>query len=460
MEREGTPGAREGATIAPRRRRFRQFRPFPRPHVGHHLPRELRASRVGRLAATFADGLRDPRFEALLSRIDAAPVLGGNEVFPFFSGDDAFAAMCEAVGGARHEVLLESYIFKNDATGRRFLEVLAAAAARGATVRVLTDAVGSFSTGAGFWREMERRGIAVRIFHPLISELWYQPFRDHRKILVVDRRVGFTGGMNIGAEYGSIPSSGKRRRRLTRRRAGAPAAPPPPEGSITWRDTHLRVIGPTAWEMATVFEEGWLRAGGRRLELEPLPAAAAEAPGARILVLDARHRRGYRETAAAMAALLGAARRSVWVSNAYFAPGHQAIRLLCETARRGIDVRLLLQGKTDSAVVRHAGHGNFDRLLACGVRIFEYQGSILHAKCMVADEHASVVGSTNLDFRSFVFNAECNLVVLDADLGRRMAEAFRRDLEQSTEVDPAAWHRRGLAHKLGDRAARLLSPVL
>ncbi|HSC20329.1 MAG TPA: phospholipase D-like domain-containing protein [Solirubrobacterales bacterium] len=437
----------------PRRRRFRAFRPFPRPHVGRRLPRELRAKRVGRLAGSFPEGLRDPQFEVLLRRIDGAPVLGGNRTFVFFNGEDAFAAMCEAVAKAEREVLLESYIFKDDETGRRFFEALAAAAARGVSVSLLADAVGSFSTGAGFWREMERRGIKVRIFNPLFAQLWYQPFRDHRKILVVDRRVGFTGGMNIGAEYGSI---GHRPRRRSQSAADIAASGPP----TTWRDTHVRVVGPTAWEMVTVFEEGWLRAGGRKLGLEPLPAEAAEAPGARILVLDARHRRGYRETAAAMAAVLGAARRTVWVSNAYFAPGPQAIRLFAQTARRGVDVRLLLQGKSDSPLVRHAGHGNFSELLRSGVRIFEYQPSVLHAKCMVADEFASVVGSTNLDFRSFVFNAECNLLVLDDDLGRRMADQFRRDSEQAVEVLPAEWERRGLGHKLGDRLAHLLSPVL
>jgi len=236
--------------------------------------------------------------------------------------------------------------------------------------------------------------------------------------------------MNIGAEYGSI---WHRPRRRSRSAADIAASGP----STTWRDTHVRVTGPTAWEMATVFEEGWLRAGGRKIGLEPLPAEAAEAPGARILVLDARHRRCYRETAAAMAAVFGAARRTVWVSNAYFAPGPQAIRLFAQTARRGVDVRLLLQGKSDSPLVRHAGHGNFSELLRSGVRIFEYQRSVLHAKCMVADEFASVVGSTNLDFRSFVFNAECNLLVLDGDLGRRMADQFRRDAEQAVEIDPA-----------------------
>jgi len=217
LETERTAAPPSDHRARPRRRRFRAFRPFPRPHVGRRLPRELRAKQVGRLAGSFAEGLRDPQFEILLRRIDGAPVLGGNRVFVFFNGEDAFAAMCEAVAAAEREVLLESYIFKDDETGRRFFETLAAAAARGVSVRLLTDGVGSFSTAAGFWREMERRGIKVRIFHPLVSQLWYQPFRDHRKILVVDRRVGFTGGMNIGAEYGSI---GHRPRRAPRRSAG------------------------------------------------------------------------------------------------------------------------------------------------------------------------------------------------------------------------------------------------
>src|SRR6185295_6630723 len=321
--------------------RFRRFRAVLRPAPGRKLPRELRVDRVGRLAAALAGGLEDPGFEILLRRIDGGPFLGGNQVEIYFEGRTAFAAMREAALAAQREILLESYIFKDDATGHLFLDGAKAAAARGIRVRVLADAMGSFATRAGFWREMESHGIEVHLFHPVFKQLWYQPFRDHRKILLVDREVAFTGGMNIGEEYGS----------------------PSPRPGQLWRDTHVRVIGPAAWEMTVVFSEGWKRAGGEPFELEPLPAGAADASGSRILVLDSRPHRGQAESAAALAAIAAACRQRLWITNAYFAPGRQAVRILEEAAARGVDVRLLLPGKTDVPVVRRAAHGYYGALL-------------------------------------------------------------------------------------------------
>jgi cardiolipin synthase A/B len=418
--------------------RFRRFRPILRPALGRKLPPELRVGMVGRLAEALPQGLADPGFEILLRRIEGGPVLGGNEVEIFFDGRTAFAAMRQAGLTAQREILLESYIFKDDATGRLFLEEMKAAAARGLAVRVLADALGSFSTHTEFWEEMKRHGIEVRLFHPLFEHLWYQPFRDHRKILVVDREVAFTGGMNIGEEYGS----------------------PNPRPGQTWRDTHVRVVGPAAWEMAVVFSEGWRHAGGEPFEIDRLPAGAAEAPGPRVLVLDSRPHRGQAESAAVLAAIAAACRERLWITNAYFAPGRRAIRILEETARRGVDVRLLLPGQTDVPIIRRAGHGYYGALLEGGVRIFEYQEAILHSKTLVADGLVSVVGSTNLDFRSFVFNAECDLVILCPITAATLERAFLEDLTKSTEVRPVDWHRRPLTRKLGDRAARWLSPVL
>lgn len=422
-------------------RRFRRFQPILRPQLGRQLPRELRGRNVVRLAQALPEGLRDPGFEILLRRIDGAPLLGGNEIKVYVRGEDAFAAMREAVGSARREILLESYIYKDDSTGRAFLDDLAAAAARGVRVKVLADALGSFSTSRAFWREMELCGIESRLYNPLFKKLWYQPFRDHRKVLVVDGRIAFTGGMNIGEEYGSTSGF------LTH-----PGA--------TWRDTHLRVIGPTAWEMAIVFAEGWTEAEGSPLDLPDLDAEKAEAPGSRILVLDSRPKRGQAESAAALAAIVGAARKSVWITNAYFAPGWAGVRILGQAARRGVDVRLLLPGQTDVPLVRHAGHGYFRRLLRRGVRIFEYQGSILHAKSLVADGYVSVVGSTNLDFRSFIFNAECDLLVLCDQTARTLEEVFQADLENAVEIRRSDWRRRTLLHRAGDTLARWLAPVL
>jgi cardiolipin synthase len=261
-------------------------------------------------------------------------------------------------------------------------------------------------------------------------------FRDHRKILVVDRRVAYTGGMNIGDEYGSSLVA----------------------SDESFRDTHARVEGQTAWEMAIVFREGWQRAGGSPMSLEPLVPVAA--PGARVMVLDSRPGRGAQETAAAVAAIVGASRRRLWITAAYFAPRPRVLQILGGAARRGVDVRLLVPGKSDVPLVRHAGHGFFSGLLARRVRIFEYQAAVLHAKTLVADGRATVIGSSNLDFRSFERNAECNFAILDGAVGSRMEEQFERDLSRSAEIRLSEWRRRGWLHRAGDAAARSLAPLL
>ncbi len=426
-----------------RRRTPRFLRPVLRPMAFRVLPHDLRPKRVGRLAGALADGVEDRGFEVLLRRIDAKPIHRGNAVTLYFDGARAFAAMSAAIESAREEVLLEAYILKDDAAGRALVDALAAASRRGVAVRVLADAFGSSATRDSFWRQMEEQRIEVRLYHPLFPRLWYQPYRDHRKILAVDRRVAFTGGMNVGEEYGS-----------SRRSANAGTA---------WRDTHARIEGPAAWEMAVVFREGWEGAGGPPFEVAPLALPLDDAPhpaGASVLVLDSAPGRGHEETASVIAAAIGAARQRFWLTNAYFAPRRDALPLLARAARRGVDVRLLLPGVSDVPLVRHAGHGSYRYLLRRGVRIFEYRPSVLHAKSFVADGYVSMVGSTNMDFRSFHFNAECNVVALDARVARILEEQFQADLAAATEITLADWDRRGGLHRLGDQLARMLSPVL
>ena len=420
-----------------RGRLTRLLRPLP----GRKLPRELRPRKVGLLARGYPAGLRDPGFQALVSRIDGGSVVwSGSRCELFTEGVRATEAMLAAIDAAREEVLLESYIFEKDSTGQRFLDATAAAARRGLRVRVLADAIGSFTTPSQFWTPLVQSGGEARFFHRVLPFHWYHLFRDHRKILVVDRRVVFTGGMNIADEYS----------KFTHRRR------PLPEGVM--RDTQVRIEGPAAFDFVPVFSEGWERAGGD--PLPPSPAPPNEGEGSRILVLDSRPGRGHRETAAVLAATVAAARESFWLTNAYFAPGRTLVALLGHAARRGLDVRLLLPGRTDAPIVRHAGHGWYSRLLDRGVRIFEYQRAMLHAKTVVADRHVSVIGSSNLDFRSFRFNAEINAVIFDDDIGCRLADAFERDMLESEEIERERWRARGTLDRLTDRAAGILTPLL
>jgi len=391
-------------------------------------------------AEALPEGLADPAFLQLLSRIDESPFHAGNRVDVYFRGEDAFAAMLAAVRAAREEVLLESYIFKDDATGEAFARELCDAAMRGIRVRVLADGFGSFETKHRFWGWMRETGIETRLFHPIGFPPRWLMFRDHRKILVADRRVAFTGGMNIGEEYGA-------------------SSPSPKFAGATWRDTHARVEGSAAWEMALVFEEGWRRAGGQPLGIEP-GQEDLSAPGARVMVLDSRPGRGAIESASVLSSIVAGSRRRIWVTMAYFAPKERAARLIARAARRGVDVRMIFPQRTDVRLVRHAGHGFYSGLLAAGVRVFEYRAAVLHAKTMVADGLLSVIGSSNYDFRSFELNAECNFVIHDAPTAGVLERQFESDLANSDEIERAAWRRRPRWHRAFDGAARRLAPIL
>ena len=323
-------------------------KPDLRPWPGRKLPVELRRENVARLGEALGGSVRDPEFEALVHRVDTGPLHRGNEVTLFFDGDQAFSSIAEAIETARREILLETYILKDDAAGYALIECLARAAARGVQVRVLADAFGSWTTSRSFWRQLQRTGIQARLFHPFWVHLRDHLIRDHRKIIVVDGRVSFTGGMNVGNEYGSSRHA---------------------KGGL-WRDTHARIDGPTAWELALVFKEGWMRLGGDSFPIHPF--GPHHEGGVKTLVLDSRPGRGDAETAAVLAAIVGASRRRLWITNSYFAPRRNAIKLLGGAAQRGVDVRLLLPGISDVPIVRHSGHGYFTELLGSGVRIFEY----------------------------------------------------------------------------------------
>jgi cardiolipin synthase len=406
------------------------------PAADRRLPEHYHPANVLRLAEKIPAGLRAPEFLELVCQIDTGPLHAGNKVELFFDGQAAFASIYEAINAAREEVLLETYILRDDSTGFEMREALSRAASRGVTVRVLADGFGSSSTKAAFWNELRGGGIKARLFHPLWSRLWDHFHRDHRKLIVVDQRIAFTGGMNVADEYGS-----------SRR----------PKGNL-WRDTQVRLEGPVAWELAAVVREGWERAGGDHFAIKPWETD--ESGGAPCVVLDSRPGRGQNETSAVMSALVGASRRRLWVTNAYFAPRPIVIRALIGAARRGVDVRLLLPGKSDVPIVRHAGHGFYAELLAHGVRIFEYQPAILHEKSIVADDFVTIIGSSNLDFRSFQFNAECNVILFDDVTAQQMMAAFEADLQHSVEIRHEIWTRRSILHRLGDAVARRLSPLL
>lgn len=430
-----------------------------------------------RAGCRLPDGVCDPGFRPLIQEIDPATLHPCPPTQLLIDGEEAFRIMSEACDKAQTEILVETYILRDDRVGVSLFRHLEAAVKRGVHVYVLADAVGSFGTGRKYWQDLEAAGISVRLFLPW----WRAPLqahrRDHRKILVIDREVGFTGGMNIGIEYGSSIRK---------------------KNNTAWRDTFIRVEGPVSLELAAVFAEGWDRAGGESLPgLEyvswsdgivapPRGFAAIRHPQFRtrvkrrialrrdrkrgrrvrrsdgtivplqddaVMVLDSRPGRGQPETIAVLSALWGAARTRLWVTTPYFAPPISALDVLSSAVKRGVDVRLLLPGKSDVALIRHAAHGTYQKLLEAGVRIFEYQPAILHAKTMVVDSQIGVVGSANLDFRSLWLNAECNLLLFNNETAVALEQAFEKDLTTSTEIKLSEWKKRGLKQRVLDALA-------
>ncbi len=351
---------------------------------------------------------------------------GGHQLALHRDGAEAYPRMLQAISDARECVLLEMYTFAHDSIGRRFAQALSERARAGLDVRVLYDAFGSRATDHGFFGELRSHGVKVVPFHPLAR--WFAGFpfrsRNHRKLLVVDGRVAFIGGLNIAREYASRS-----------------------DGGSGWRDTQVEIEGPCVLELQDMFLELWAR-GGRR---DPQPPAHAPVPAcgaARALVVSS-HRRGDRgEIARHYRHAIENARQRIWISSAYFLPSLRFSRRLRAASARGVDVRLLVPGRTDFGPVLYAIQRLFTSYLLAGIRIFEWPGPMMHAKTMVVDGSWSTVGSYNIDHLSLTRNYELIAVLSDAEFGRRMEAMFEEDIAGSREITRTAWRNRGWSRRV------------
>jgi cardiolipin synthase len=353
--------------------------------------------------------------------------------------------MFDAMAAARDHIHLQSYIVEADEVGEQLAALLARKRAQGVTVRVLYDSVGSRGTPPEYFERLRADDVAVCEFNPVNPAKpprgWQINNRDHRKVLVVDGRVAFTGGINISGVY-SAGSFGSRRKQEPRESG--------------WRDTHIRVRGPIVNEFQRLFLEAWTRQKCTPLLLQqasylPRPAAAGTLP---MQLVGNDPELGASRMYAALLAAIGQARSRVWLTYGYFVPDPETVRTLREAAGRGVDVRLVLPGVSDFWAPLYAGRSHYDDLLAAGVRIFERHDALLHAKTAVIDGVWSSVGSTNLDWRSFVHNYEADVIVLGPAFARSLEALFARDVEKSTEIVLADWRRRGPVPRLREWFAR------
>jgi cardiolipin synthase A/B len=370
-----------------------------------------------------------PTFEAYTS----APIVGGNRVDLLLNGEEIFPAMLEAIRGARRTITYAQYSYGDGLIAREVAEALAEQCRAGVGANVLLDAVGTLGMPAEYADAMRRAGCHVVFFRPL------SPFhigrannRNHRRILVVDGRAGFTGGSGVSRLWmgdGRIPGH--------------------------WRDTDVQVEGPVVEYLQGAFAENWLEAtgivlGGEAYFPRPLPATGTTYAQ----VVRSSPAGGNFAMYTMFLLAIAAAQRSIDVTNPYFVPDDPMAEALEQAVARGVRVRILVPGVIDHNIVRQASRGRFSRLLRAGVEIYEYRAALLHAKTMVVDGVWSTVGSSNMINRSFAMDDELNLVVHDAAFGRRLQAVFTEDLAHAERIELSRWRRRGFVQRFFEILAR------
>ncbi|HJV92270.1 MAG TPA: phospholipase D-like domain-containing protein [Azonexus sp.] len=410
------------------------------------LPPAQAAAAVQRIEAEDARGLLTRHLSEVES-VMSAPLAVGNNAHLLIDGPQTEKAMLSAITRARHHVDLETYVLEATGIGDRLASVLEAKRAERVAVRVLYDSIGSLSTPPEYFERLKAAGIAVCAFNPVNplrlqgNALLSLNNRDHRKLLIVDNRAAFTGGINISNVYSS-PSSSRKNKEPSR-----------VEG---WRDTHVAVRGPVVDQFQKRFDESWRSQGcpdgedsGQRINA---PAAKAGNMAMRLVAADPLAERS--EPYLALLSAIEHAQRRVWLTYGYFVPDQRIRRALQDAARRKVDVRLVLPSFSDLWAPLYAGRSRYSELLEAGVRIFERRDALLHAKTAVIDGVWSSVGSTNLDWRSFIHNYEADLLVLDSGFANELEQLSGLDQSASNEIVESGWRRRGIKSRLLEWLAR------
>ncbi|MGX4643535.1 cardiolipin synthase [Massilia sp. SYSU DXS3249] len=400
------------------------------------------------LSKRWANATRDLKALAVLEeQATGVPLIAGNQVQLLFDGPATMREMMAAVRAATTSINLETYIFDQDPIGLQFAELLMEKRRQGVTVNVMYDSVGTLGTPQEFFDRMRAAGINLLAFNPInpakAKGNWSINNRDHRKIMVVDGKVAFTGGINISSDYANSS--------LFRSRSKPDKVD---KDKIGWRDTHVRIEGPAVATLQWAFVNNWVRQEAG--ELPPLDYFPRLAPaGDKFVRVLATEPNSHSEIYKSLMVAINEAKKSVHITSAYFVPDQQIVDALVAAAKRGVDVKLVLPGVSDHGLVMHAGRAFYEPLLAGGVRIFQLQVAVLHAKTAVIDGAWSTIGSANIDRRSFIHNYELNVVVIDPAFGRDMESAFNEDLRDSKEVTLEQWRDRPWADRVKEWAARL-----
>jgi len=412
---------------------------------GAHGPLTAEQSKAV-LARLKRDGAETNIFDrhlALEAEIVGNPLMVGNKVKLLVDGPQTYDAMFAAMENAKDHINMETYIFEDDEVGQKFAALLINKQRKGVTVNLIYDSVGSANTPKAFFTTLKDAGVEVLEFNPINPLLarkgWQVNRRDHRKLLIVDGQIAFVGGVNISSVY-SDGSFGK----------SHPTKDHPP-----WRDIHLHIEGPIVSEFQKMFIATWSQQKGDPLAPKKYFPELGNTGHEVVRAIGSTPEEPYSQIYATLLSAINSAETQVFLTNAYFVPDPQLLSALKGAAHRGVDVRLLLPGKTDSALVLYASHSYYDELLKSGVKIYERKVALLHSKTALIDGVWSTVGSTNLDWRSFLYNQEINAVMLGQEFGAQMQALFEKDLESSKGITLKEWRKRSFGARIKERASRL-----
>jgi cardiolipin synthase A/B len=383
--------------------------------------------------------LGSPQFFRAIGVLLGPPTLAGNRVESLQNGDEIFPSMLAAIRSAKRTITFETYIYWSGDVGREFAEALSERAKAGVRVHVLLDWVGSQKMDDELLQAMRNAGVQIELYRPLH---WYHLARlnnrTHRKLLVVDGRVGFTGGVGIADKW-----SGNA------------------QDPDHWRDSHYRAEGPVVAQMQATFLDNWTKVTGVILHGDDYFPELVPVGDARAQTFSSSPEGGAESMQLMYLLAITSASRSIELASAYFVPDQLTTNALVEAMKRGVKVRLILPGPIiDTDVVRRASRAGWGPLLAAGAHIHEYQPTMFHCKVMIVDGLLVSVGSTNFDVRSFRLNDEANLNVYDPRFAARQVEVFERDLALTHRITLEEWQARPWHEKLLERTAALLGPQL
>ncbi|WP_250452084.1 cardiolipin synthase [Caballeronia sp. ATUFL_M2_KS44] len=381
----------------------------------------------------------DPQFLRSMGLLLGPPVVGGNRFDVLVNGDQIFPSMAEGIRSARRTITFETFIYWSGGIGEQIASALADKAREGVAVHVLLDWVGSSKMDKRYLRMLREAGAEVVLYHkPHWTGLGRMNDRTHRKLLVIDGHIGFTGGVGIADEWTGHAQDEKH-----------------------WRDTHFRVEGPAVGQMQAVFMDNWVKSTGNVLH-GPDYFPEIDAAGDGLAHMFSSSPSGGSDDMQLMYLMaITAATHSIQLSSAYFVPDKLTINAIVEAVKRGVKVRVITPGKRiDTHTVREASRACWGDLLAAGVEMFEYQPTMFHCKVIVVDEYLVSVGSTNFDSRSFKLNDEANLNIYDRDFARQQTAVFDRDIAQAKRITLEDWRRRPLREKIVDRVVALLDSQL